>query len=80
MVKVSIEVSHGTARFIVAVQAQSIQHAKKIVHACYPEGVAKLQFPIDPESFFVEDSAAPSLHAMVAEQAPSRNGCPVHRV
>ena len=73
VVKVSIEVSHGTARFSVAVQAQSIQHAKRIVQDCYNEGVAKVKFPIDPDSFFAEDSAAPSLHSMVAEQAPSQN-------
>jgi hypothetical protein len=67
VVKVSIEVHQGTtARFTVAVQAQSIQQARRIVQACYPEGVAKVKFPIDPESFFVEDSPAPSLHLEVA--------------
>jgi hypothetical protein len=66
VVKVSIEVHQGTARFTVAVQAQSIQQARRNVQACYPEGVAKVKFPIDPESFFVEDSPAPSLHLEVA--------------
>lgn len=51
MVKVSIEICHGTARFTVAVQAQSIQHAERIARVCYPESVAKVKFPIDPESF-----------------------------
>jgi hypothetical protein len=66
VVKVSIEIHHGTARFTVAVQAQSIQHAKRIAQDCYPEGVAEVKFPIDPESFFVENSAAPSLRSEAA--------------
>ena len=58
MVKVSIEVHDGTARFAVAVLAKSIQQALSIVAARYPGSVARVKFPIDPESFFVEDSAA----------------------
>jgi hypothetical protein len=58
MVKVSIEVHDRTARFTVAVKAQSVQQALNIVAARHPSGVARVNFPIDPESFFVEDSAA----------------------
>ncbi len=58
MVKVSIEVHDGTARFAVAVLAKSIQQALSIVAARYPSSAARVRFPIDPESFFVEDSAA----------------------
>ena len=58
MVKVSIEVHDGTARFAVAVLAKSIQQALSIVAARYPSRAARVKFPIDPESFFVEDSAA----------------------
>ncbi len=58
MVKVSIEVHDGTARFTVAVKAQSVQQALGIVAARHPSGVARVKFPINPESFFVEDSAA----------------------
>jgi len=58
MIKVSIEVHSGTARFAVAVQAKSIQRALSIVAARYPEGVARVKFPIDQERFFVEDAAA----------------------
>jgi hypothetical protein len=57
MVKVSIEVHSGTARFTVAVQAHSIQRALSIVAARYPGSVAKVKFPIDPDGFFVEHSA-----------------------
>jgi hypothetical protein len=59
MVKVSIEVHDGTARFAVAVLAKSIQQALRIVADRYPSrATTKVKFPIDPESFFVEDSAA----------------------
>ena len=58
MVKVSIEVQHGTARFTVAVKAQSVQQARSIVVALHPSSVARVTFPINPVSVFVEDSAA----------------------
>jgi len=58
MVKVSIEVHDGTARFAVAVLAQSIEQALSIIAARYPGSVARVKFPINPESFFGEESAA----------------------
>ena len=58
MVKVSIEVHDGTARFTVAVKAQSVRQALSIVAARHPTSVARVKVPINPESFFVEDSAA----------------------
>jgi hypothetical protein len=58
MVKVSIEVHDGTARFMVAIKARSIQQALSTVAARHPGSVARVKFPIDPESFFAEDSAA----------------------
>jgi hypothetical protein len=51
MVKVSIEVHDGTARFAVAVLAKSIQQALRIVAARYPGSVARVKFPINPEGF-----------------------------
>ena len=58
MVKVSIEVRDGAAHFTVAVRAQSIQQALNLVQVRYPGNTARVKFPIDPESFFIEDSAA----------------------
>ncbi len=58
MVKVSIDVHSGTARFAVAIKAKSIQQALSVVATRHPSSVTKVKFPIDPESFFVEDSAA----------------------
>jgi hypothetical protein len=55
--KVSVEVRDGTARFTVAVKAQSVQQALSIVAARHPASVARLKMPIDPQSFLVNDSA-----------------------
>jgi hypothetical protein len=57
MIKVLIEVRYKTARFAVGVQAQSIQQALIVVATRYPESVARVKFPIDPERFFVKDAA-----------------------
>jgi hypothetical protein len=58
MVKVSIEVRNGTARFMVGVKANNIQQALSIVQTRYPAGVATVKFPIDPKGSFVEARAA----------------------
>jgi hypothetical protein len=58
MVKVSIEVHDGTARFMIAIKAHSIEQALSTVATRHPSSFTKVKFPIDPESFFVEDSAA----------------------
>ena len=58
MVKVSIEVRNGTARFTVGVRARNIQQAQRIVQTRYPANVAAVKFPIDPEGFFEEERAA----------------------
>jgi hypothetical protein len=42
MVKVSIEVHDGTARFAVAVLAKNVQQALRIVAAQYPGSVASV--------------------------------------
>jgi hypothetical protein len=58
MVKVSIEVRDGTARFMVGVKANNIEQALRIVQSQYPAKVATVKFPIDPEGFFVDERAA----------------------
>ena len=58
MVKVSIEVRNGTARFMVGVKAKNIEQALRIVQTRYPAKVATVKFPIDPEGFFVDKRAA----------------------
>jgi hypothetical protein len=58
MLKVPIEIHSQTARFAVTVRAHSIQRALDIVTTRYPGSVVRVKFPIKPEGFFVEDSAA----------------------
>jgi hypothetical protein len=58
VVRVSIEVSSGAARFHVAIRAESIQRAVSIVAAWYPGKDCRVKLPIEPEGFFVSDAAA----------------------
>lgn len=51
MVKVSIEVRSGAARFDVAVWAESVERAVDVVRRSYPAYDAAVKFPIDPEYF-----------------------------
>ena len=58
MVKVSIEVRSGVARFRVGIQAFSIQRAVWLVQSLYSASDVRVIFPINPEGFFVEDVLA----------------------
>jgi hypothetical protein len=58
MIRISIQVSSGAARFKVAVQAESIERALEIVGRQNPGKDCEVTFPIDPETFFVRDSVA----------------------
>jgi hypothetical protein len=58
MVKVSVEVKSGAARFSVAVRAESIRRALDLAGQQYPGAGIGVRFPIEPEGFFVEDAAA----------------------
>jgi hypothetical protein len=52
MIKVSVEVREGAARFRVAVQAESINQAVSIVKGEHPDRDVRVVFPIDPERYF----------------------------
>jgi hypothetical protein len=66
MLEVAIEVQSGTARFGVAVQAQSIQRALGLIEARFPGSTCRVKFPIEAEGFFVEAAGA---RAGIVEQA-----------
>jgi len=55
MIRISIEVRSGTARFKVSAQAESIEGALEIAKRYNPGKECSVVFPIDPEVFFVED-------------------------
>ena len=56
MVRISVHVSSGMARFSVAIQAESIERALEIVAGQNPGKECEVEFPIDPETFFVDDA------------------------
>jgi hypothetical protein len=58
MVRISVDVSSGAARFRVLVQARSIEEAMEIVRRQNPDKDCKVKFPINPERFLVKDPAA----------------------
>jgi hypothetical protein len=58
MVRISVEVKSGTARFRVMVQAESIARALEIARRHNPNKECRVTFPLDPETFFVEDPVA----------------------
>lgn len=59
MVKVSIEVRKGAARFSVAVRAESIRRAVSLVAGRFPGADdVRVKFPIDPEDFLAGNPAA----------------------
>ena len=58
MIRISVQVSSGTARFRVAIQAESIEQALEIAARQNPGKECEVAFPIDPETFFVGDSVA----------------------
>jgi len=55
MVRISVQVSNGKTGFQVGVQAPSIREALGVVTGRYPQGVAEVVFPIEPEGFFVRE-------------------------
>jgi hypothetical protein len=55
LVRISVEVRSGTARFRVGVQAQSIREALGVVAGRYPRGVVEVHLPVEPEGIFVRE-------------------------
>ncbi len=58
MVKVSVEVRSGTARFGVGVRARSTRKALSLVGGRYPHGEVRVVFPLEPEGFLVREAPA----------------------
>jgi hypothetical protein len=58
MISVVVEVWDNTTRSSVVAQAKSVREAASIAAAVYPDAAVRVKFPIDPEAFFVKNSAA----------------------
>jgi hypothetical protein len=68
MIRVSIEVNESGARSKMLVRAQSIRRAVSIVESLYPGLEARVVFPIEPETFFISDSAI--VEGLVGAEIP----------
>jgi hypothetical protein len=64
MVRISVEVSSGVARFRVSVQAQNIERALEIVQRQNPGKDCKVRFPIEAEPFFVQEDNDAKVEAV----------------
>jgi hypothetical protein len=58
MVRISIQVSSGAARFKVMVQAESIERALEVAKRHNPGKECRVTFPLDPDTFFAGDPVA----------------------
>ena len=67
MVRISVEVRSGSARFRVGVQAENIRKALGMVSGRYPRGVVRVVFPIEPDGFLVSGSSAPAKVVVPAQ-------------
>jgi hypothetical protein len=56
LIRISVQLTRGAARYRVAVQAESIERALEIVERQNPGCEAEVAFPIDPEVYFVSDT------------------------
>jgi hypothetical protein len=57
VIRVSVEVRSGAARFRTEVWAESIDRAVRFVAARYPECETRVLFPIEPKAFFAAERA-----------------------
>jgi hypothetical protein len=60
LVRISVEVRSGVARFRVGVQARGIRKALSMVGGTYPHAEVRVAFPLEPEGFFVREPSVPA--------------------
>jgi hypothetical protein len=59
VIEILVKVGDGPARIRMRARAASIREAMEAARAHYPGAGVRVVSPIDPEAFFVRDSAAP---------------------
>jgi hypothetical protein len=57
MIRISVEIRYASGPFRVMVEAESIRRAVERIQRRYPGCEVKPVFPIDPETFFVDEVA-----------------------
>ncbi|MDQ4128433.1 MAG: hypothetical protein M3151_10875 [Actinomycetota bacterium] len=66
MVKVSVEV--GSGGFRLAVAAETISRALRLVEDRYPGAEIRIIFPLDPDEFFARPATAAGIERTLPEK------------
>ena len=61
MIRISVEVGNEGNAVGVTVQAESIAQALTMAGGVFPDSELRVSFPLDPDSFFVQDGSAAGL-------------------
>jgi hypothetical protein len=73
MIRACVEIGNETGRFSVVVCAENIQQAVIFVADLYPGCAVMVKFPLDPETFFVENPAVEAeMLALVTPESRQR--------
>jgi len=74
VIRVSVEVQSGVARFRAVVWGESIDQALGLVRGRYPGCEARVLFPIEPEAFFVAPEFGPGVEEFVPKAPEKQAG------
>jgi hypothetical protein len=69
MRRISVEVSSGTARFRVSIQAKTIERALELAHRQNSGKEYKIIFPMDPQAFSVREESVARVGALGMAEA-----------
>ena len=61
MIRIRVEVVDGGTSIGVVVQAESIEQALRVTGGVFPSSELRISFPLDPDSFFVQDGSSAGL-------------------
>lgn len=61
VIRIRVEVLDGGTSIGIMVQAESIEQALMVTGSVFPSSELRIPFPLDPDSFFVQDGSAVGL-------------------
>jgi hypothetical protein len=74
MIRVRVKVSGEAGSFVVAVCARSLRQAEQIVWERYPDSAVGIEFPIEPDHFFIEGSHHDRYAGLLATEGAGNRG------
>ena len=74
MISVRVKVSGEAGSFVVAVCARSLRQAEQTVQERYPESAVGIEFPIEPDQFFIEGSHHDRYAGLLAIEGAGNRG------